>query len=25
LWGYGVCDDENIIKLEKITQLMDII
>ena len=25
LWGYGVYDDENIIKLEKITQLMDII
>jgi len=25
LWGYGVYDDENIIKLERITQLMDII
>ena len=25
LWGYGVYNDENIIKLEKITQLMDII
>ena len=25
LWGYGVYDDENIIKLVKITQLMDII
>ena len=25
LWGYGAYDDENIIKLEKITQLMDII
>ncbi|ALE52133.1 hypothetical protein SP60_02075 [Candidatus Thioglobus autotrophicus] len=25
LWRYGVYDDENIIKLENITQLMDII
>ena len=25
LWGYGVYDDENIIKLDRITQLMDII
>ena len=25
LWGYGDCDDENTIKLKKITQLMDII
>lgn len=25
LWGYGVCRDENTIKLEQITQLMDII
>ncbi len=25
LWGYGGCDDENTIKLKKITQLMDII
>jgi HAD superfamily hydrolase (TIGR01549 family) len=25
LWGYGVCYDENTIKLEQITQLMDII
>ena len=25
LWGYGGCDDENAIKLKKITQLMDII
>ena len=25
LWGFGVYDDENIIKLDRITQLMDII
>lgn len=25
LWGYGTCPDENTIKLEQITQLMDII
>jgi hypothetical protein len=25
LWGYGTCNDGNVIKLENITQLLDII
>jgi phosphoglycolate phosphatase-like HAD superfamily hydrolase len=25
LWGYGVCSDENTIKLKEISQLMEII
>ena len=25
LWGYGACNDGNVIKLENITQLLDII
>lgn len=25
LWGYGACNDENVIKLENITQLLDIV
>ena len=25
LWGYGACNDENVIKLENIKQLLDII
>ena len=25
LWGYGTCNDKNVIKLENITQLLDII
>lgn len=25
LWGYGACNDENVIKLENITQLLDVV